>query len=102
MQRQLRTSSKAYRQFGKIAAYVGRSFGTFVLENYIASWQQFKVAVKANPLQYPFYDELRGKRYHKAVLQNLTVILFTFDDEQVMVEAIYDARLDWQRKVSEK
>lgn len=49
-------------------------------------------ALTVFPASYPVADPRKDKALRKRVFQNLTIILYKFDNETVYVEAILDAR----------
>lgn len=82
----------------QILDYIAADFQLDVLLRFQDRWESFKETVVHTPRRYAVYTVEEGIPVHKAILNGLTVILFTFDDTRVNIEAIFDTRSDWQGK----
>lgn len=98
MPRQLEFAAEAQLQLESILDYLAESFQVNVLARFLDRWMFFAETVKEHPLRYPYYGTQDGIRLHKAVVLEMTVVLFSFTDAKVTVQAVFDARSDWQNQ----
>jgi plasmid stabilization system protein ParE len=95
MSRRLRTSPQAARSIEKITAQIrkrSRRKAALEYKEYLASLLDL---IKTSPQIWPAMDDGDGGIVHKAVLRQLTILLYTYTEEEVVLEAVHDARSNW-------
>jgi plasmid stabilization system protein ParE len=97
MPRIVTLTPKAIRGFAAISGYVADEFGEVQSIKYQEGVMAFLALLASSPDIYPVLYPEKDLTVRKAVFRKKTIILYSFSDTNLKVEAISDARSNWGR-----
>ena len=97
--RQIRLSDAAINGFASITDYLEWKFDHKTALAYRDSVLTTLDRIAVIPLSNPLLNAKKDKNLYKCVFRKKTIILYRLTDGWIEVEAIRDARSDWQSKL---
>lgn len=89
-------SEEAIKGLERIAAYISAEFSQARALKYLTDLSTVLEGLTMLPASYPIADKAKDPALRKLTFQKLTVVLYTFDNTSVYIEAVLDARSKWQ------
>lgn len=80
-----------------IHRYILQKFGRQAANRYKDVFRSTLLAIMDTPtIRQQYRNPKDGRVVYKYILNRKTVILYTLNEEEMIVEAVYDTRTDWQ------
>ena len=96
--RKIKYTSVALSSIDSISRYIGKRHGLKSKKEFKSRLLNSLELITQSPDLWPVFEYkwAKGKVYRKAIVHGLTIILYTYDDKNVYIEVVVDARTDWQ------
>jgi plasmid stabilization system protein ParE len=96
MPRELVFNQKAIQDFKSIQIYISYKFGEDAGERFENDLLKKIDFIAVSPALYPVFQKLKTGNRHKCVFKRKTIILFRYNSKKLFIDAIKDARSNWQ------
>jgi plasmid stabilization system protein ParE len=99
--RQFVFSPKALTGLEQTTISVARAAGARATDTYIKDIKNKFLYIAQYPERHGYYDKRLFPTLRKSVFHKLTVIFYTYTDDEVFIYLIADARSNWEREISQ-